>query len=247
MPDQRRHRGAHPRDPGLFGDATRDVLSQAATDFSWLSSRGYSAPAALKLVGDHYQLAGRQRDAVARISCSDAALERRRERRAAASAIAGQHAAVDGLNAVISVEVALSGGLGLIGRDGARRDLGSVHGTYRRVNETPRALALLVEQLVTLRPERVVWYLDRPVSNSGKLAASLREQLERLAPSWTVELCDDVDRRVSRSGAIAMSADSAVLDAADRWFDLAGWVVQGSVPQAWTLDFSQSGPALSPR
>lgn len=238
MPDQRRHRGAHPRDRELFAESRRAALAQAVADFSWLSSRDYSALAALKLVGDHYQLTARQRDAVTRASCSDVALARRRARRVGVAELAGQAVAVDGFNAVITLEVALSGGLGLIGRDGARRDLASVHGTYRRVIETQQALLLLVEQLGACAPAHVAWYLDRPVSNSGKLAALLRELLAQSQPTWTVELLNDVDHRISLPGAIALSADSVILDAAERWFDLAGWVVRERVPEAWTLDFS---------
>jgi len=223
----------------LFAERTRGVLAEAVADFSWLASRGYSALAALKLVGDRYQLAARQRDAVLRVSCSEAARQSRLARRVNAAALAGQDVAIDGFNGIISLEVALSGGLGLIGRDGARRDLASVHGTYRRVNETPLAIQLLVEQLMACAPARVVWYLDRPVSNSGKLAALLREQIARAAASWAVELVDDVDRRVSQRGVLAVSADSGVLSAAERWFDLAGQVVRQKVPDAWTLDFSQ--------
>ena len=223
----------------MFAERTRGVLAEAVADFSWLASRGYSALAALKLVGDRYQLAARQRDAVLRVSCSEAARQSRLARRVNAAALAGQDVAIDGFNGIISLEVALSGGLGLIGRDGARRDLASVHGTYRRVNETPLAIQLLVEQLMACEPARVVWYLDRPVSNSGKLAALLREQIARAAASWAVELVDDVDRRVSQRGVLAVSADSGVLSAAERWFDLAGQVVRQKVPDAWTLDFSQ--------
>ena len=53
--------------------------------------------------------------------------------------------ALDGFNCVITLEAALSGGLVLIGRDGCLRDLSSIHGTYRAVSETPRAVELLGE------------------------------------------------------------------------------------------------------
>jgi len=60
-------------------------------------------------------------------------------------------------------------------------------------------------------------YLDRPVSNSGKLAALLRTACEQKGLAASVELTDDVDRRVSAAD-VALSADSAVLDAAGHWF-----------------------------
>jgi hypothetical protein len=82
-----------------------------------------------------------------------------------------------------------------------------------------------------------VCYLDRPVSNSGKLATLLRAECRDRGLDASVELVDDVDRRVS-GAEVALSADSAVLEAAEAWFDLGGWVVRERVPEAWTLDFS---------
>src|SRR5690349_14933050 len=219
MPDGRRHRGPHPRDRELFASPQLPAIASAVVEFSWLLGRGYALDAALKLVGDHHQLALRQRLAVSRAACSDAARERRRSRRLAPAQIAARSVAVDAFNAIITLEVALAGGLGLVGRDGARRDLASVHGTYRRVLETPRAIELLVDGLAACAPARADWYLDRPVSNSGKLAALLRAACHPKGLASSVELVDDVDRRVSAAG-VALSADSGVLDAAEHWFDL---------------------------
>jgi hypothetical protein len=242
MPDVRRHRGPHPRDRELFASPQRPALACAVDEFSWLLGRGYAADAALKLVGDHHQLAVRQRLAVSRAACSEAARTRRRARQLGPDQIASRALGLDAFNAIITLEVALAGGLGLIGRDAARRDLAGVHGTYRRVLETPRALQLLVAGLMACAPARVVCYLDRPVSNSGKLAALLRAECRQQGLEACVELVDDVDRRVSAAD-VALSADSAVLEAAERWFDLGGWLVRERVPDAWTLDFSASALA----
>ena len=238
MPDRRRHRGAHPRDRELFDPSVTALLRDAVGDSSWLLSRGYSATALQKLVGDRYQLVERQRMAVARAVCSDAARERRATRRIGFADLKHRVLAVDGFNAVISIEVALGGGLGILARDGARRDLASIHGTYRRVLETPKAVELLISLLEAARPERVEWYLDRPVSNSGKLAVLLRERCAGSALAFGVELVNDVDRRVSQPGLVAVSADSAVIDAAEGWFDAAGSVIAERIPEAWTLDLS---------
>jgi hypothetical protein len=243
MPDLRRHRGAHPRDRESFAESALPALRLAIEDYSWLLGRNYAPLAALKLVGDHHQLMARQRLAISRVACSDAARARRSARRLRPDELARRSLAVDAFNAIIALEVALGGGVGLIGRDGARRDLGSVHGTYRKVLETPHAIELLVRGLLACQPAAVAWYLDRPVSNSGKLAASIRTQIARLGASWTVELVEDTDRRVSQPGAVAASADSGVIEAAEHWFDLAGWVIREQVPDAWTLDFSGDAPA----
>lgn len=236
MPDHRRHRGAHPRDRELFSEASLPALRRAVEDYSWLQTRGYAGASALGLVGDRYQLTLRQRVAVSRVACSDEAVVRRRSRRVSASALEGQALAIDGFNACITLEVALSGGLVLVGRDGAHRDLASVHGSYRRVTETPRALELLVDSLAAYRPASATWYFDRPVSNSGSLAGLLRRRFEALGLDWEAQLVDYADRHVSGPGLISLSADSGVLDLAERWFDLSGSVISGRVPGAWRVE-----------
>jgi hypothetical protein len=243
MPDHRRHRGAHPRDRELFAETCWAALAAATRDYAWLVSRGYAPVATLQLVGNRYSLVERQRAAIARVACSDAVRQRRRANVLLPVELAGRALAVDGFNVIIALEVALGGGIGLIGLDGARRDLASVHGTYRRVLETPRAVELALTALEQARPSALTWYLDRPVSNSGKLAGLLRQRCAGLGTAWTVELVDDADRAVSQAGVVALSADGGVIDAAERWFDLAGHVVAQHLPEAWTLDFSGLDPA----
>lgn len=235
MPDRRQHRGAHPRDPELFAAANIPALKEAAADYAWLLTRGYAPESALALVGNRHDLTARQRTAVARVTCSDAAAERRRSRQLTGAEVKGERLHVDGFNVCITLEVALSGGVVLVGRDGAHRDLASVHGTYRRVSETPRALELLVDELQRLQPGSVSWYFDRPVSNSGALAGVVRQLVSARGLAWEVELADDVDRRVSAAGCVAVSGDSGVLDAAERWLDLVGIVIETAVPRAWRV------------
>src|SRR4051794_2900931 len=65
VPDRRKHRGPGPQDRDWFGGDARPALKAAVSDLSWLLSRGYAGPSALKLVGDRYRLVERQRAAVA--------------------------------------------------------------------------------------------------------------------------------------------------------------------------------------
>lgn len=235
MPDTRTHRGPHPSDRKLFASECLAKLREAMADYCWLLTRGYS-DAALKLVGDHFQLAERQRIALKRGGCSKPAADRRRARRVELGELAGQRLGVDGFNCLITVEAALSGGVVLRGVDGSHRDLASVHGTYRHVSETPRALHHLCATLAAARPETVTWFLDSPVSNSGRLATLMRESFEEQALSWNVELVKNADRSLQEARAIAASSDGAVLDASEAWVDLAGATVLQSVPEAWIVD-----------
>ena len=168
MPDRRQHRGPHPDDAALFGrpDVLHTLLL-AAGDLAWLLGGQYAPSAALTLVGNHYQLHARQRQALARAVAAPAVARARRQRQVPAAALAGTALYVDGFNQLITIEVALSGGLVLRGHDGALRDLASVHGTYRTITETPTALQALGTYLVPLHLHAVHVFLDAKVSNAG--------------------------------------------------------------------------------
>src|SRR5947208_11694766 len=81
VPDHRTHRGPHPEDAGLFAPAAVPDLRAATGDLSWLLTRGYASPSALKVAGDRYHLNARQRIAVMRCACSDAARDARGAKR----------------------------------------------------------------------------------------------------------------------------------------------------------------------
>lgn len=246
MPDTRTHRGPHPSDHKLFAPECLAKLRQAMADYCWLLTRGYGSDGALKLVGDHFQLAERQRVALKRGGCSALAADRRKARRVELDALAGQRLGVDGFNCMITVEAALSGGMVLRGVDGSHRDLASVHGTYRHVSETPEALHRLCATLAAARPEAVTWYLDSPVSNSGRLATLMRSSFEDKGLSWNVELVKNADRSLQEARAVAASSDGWVMDACDGWLDLAGITVLQSVPEAWIVDLGlDSAPRLA--
>lgn len=236
MPDTRTHRGPHPSDPNLFRAVEVPKLREAMADYCWLLTRGYSGDAALKLVGDHFQLAARQRLALVRGGCSNLASDRRKAQRVELEALRGRRVAVDGFNCLITMEAALSGGVVLRAVDGSHKDLASVHGTYRHVSETPDALDQLCDTLSRQNPEQVVWYLDSPVSNSGKLATLVRNSFEAKGLSWSVELVKDADRAIQQSRAIAASSDGWVLDEAAGWVDLAGATILATTPDAWLVD-----------
>lgn len=230
--DTRTHRGPHPRDTEAFAAENLARLQTATGELSWLLSRGYANPSALKLVGDRHGLVLRQRDAVLRSSCADAALSARTQRRR--DECAGEHLSLDGLNVLLTAEIALGGGVVLLGRDGCARDLGSVHGTYRRVEETQPAIDLVGRVLSELAVTSVRVVLDEPVSNTRKLAGMIRE-------TWSstfeleISLEHDADRALIAGGGLVASADAGVLDRCGGWVNLARRVVD-RVERAWVLD-----------
>lgn len=251
MPDTRTHRGPHPRDAEQFAAERLPALQTATAHLCWLLSRGYVNPSALKLVGDRFALTERQRTAVLRSACSDDALADRTARRVEPWALRNRTLRIDGFNLVTTVEAALGGGVLLRGRDAAVRDMASMHGNYRRVAETRPALERIRDRLDELAPAAVHWLLDRPVSNSGRLATIIRE-IAGTRP-WTAACVPDPDVLL-RPGArldgeetggepadfVAVTADAGVLDRCGAWCDLAS-AVTDRLPHVWRLDLGTAG------
>jgi hypothetical protein len=240
VPDTRQNRGAHPEDRRLFAPEPLPALRAATAEHSWLLTRGYPPRAALKLVGDRHALTERQRIAVSRAACSDRQREDRAARRKDPAEARNTDLSVDGFNLLITLEAALSGGVLLRCRDGCLRDLASIHGSYRSVQETTPALERIGAVLAALGPRSVHWLLDRPVSNSGRLAERIREVAALHGWPWTVEAVFNPDADLRQGNSIAVTSDSAVLDGAARWLDLVSLVVE-SLPERWEIDLSSKG------
>jgi hypothetical protein len=238
MPDKRTHRGPHPDDGVLFADDQVPRLREAMADYCLLLSRGYAQPSSLKLVGDRFELSQRQRTALMRAACSRQQRTLRAARRATIGELATKDVAVDGYNVLITVESAIAGGVLMRGVDGCIRDLASVHSTYRRVAETIPALELVGHVLAGCGAARVLWLLDSPVSNSGRLKKSITDLAQRNSWPWDVRLVASPDAELQKTSAIAATTDSAVLDLCGRWIDLAGEVIASRLPQVRVIDLN---------
>ena len=238
MPDIRKHRGAHPEDRNLFAEGQLPALRTAVSELSWLLTRAYSIKGALKLVGDRYKLTDRQRLAVSRAACSDQSKERRTGTNLPVEAAAREELIVDGFNLIITIEAALSGGVLMLCRDGCMRDLSSVHGSYRSVDETDKAIKLIGESLEVLRPAAVEWVLDRPVSNSGRLAKRIRDMAREKGWNSSVETAFNPDSEIISSGQLVISSDGPILDRVERWINFNRYMIEKRLADSWLIDLS---------
>jgi len=148
---------------------------------------------------------------------------------------------IDAFNVITTVEVALSGGVVLEGRDGCFRDIAGVHGTYRQVEETTPALLLLGTSLCELEVASCCWQLDQPVSNSGRLRQQLLKISDQYGWGYRAELIPNPDKVISQSKNVAVSSDSGVLDACGWWFNLVRHLVESKIPQAWIIPLGAGG------
>ena len=238
-PDFRQHRGPHPADRELFGEEQLPRLRKAVSELSWLLTRAYAPKGALKLVGDRHSLTDRQRLAVSRVACSDQSLTGRNSTLVPVSALRGAEIIIDAFNLIITVEAALGGGVLLLCRDESIRDLSSVHGSYRAISETDAAINLIGAELEKLSVKSAEWVLDKPISNSGRLAKRMRHLAEARRWPWSVELLFNPDERVVSSEKIAITSDSVILDRVTQWVNFKRYVIETELTGCWLVNLNE--------
>ncbi len=230
----------HRNDETFFGGEQLLRLRDGVYEFCWLLDRGYARHSAIQLVGDHHQLNIRQRLAISRAACSSASKESRQAKCLPIEDIKGQPLVIDGFNLIITIETAIAGGLLLGCCDGCIRDIASIHGTYRQVQETRPAIELIGNVMQAFAPKSVLWLFDKPVSNSGQLAAMVRDIAELHRWNWQAKLIENPDQAILGSHKVAITSDSAILDGVAHWINLGTYLVQKYFHEAWLIDFSDA-------
>jgi len=235
------HRGLAPQDERLFTARQLPALRAAAADLCWLLDRGYASRSAVELVGNRHNLTCRQRMAVSRHACAHEDVQHRQKLRVEPGRLQDQELWLDGYNVLTVLESALAGGIVLLCRDGCCRDIAGIHRRYRKVNETLPVLRLVGETAAALGASRCRWWLDQPVSNSGRLKALILETAAAAGWNMAVELTFSPDHVLSHTGEIIAISDGIVLDHCQRWVNLARLIIADHLPQARLLDLSWTG------
>ena len=207
-------RGYHGKDAVQFGPKWEAKLNAAIQELFFLLNRGYDVKSASTFIGNHYLLSERQRLALARITSPETALQSRRAKELLQPP---ESLALDGFNTIITLEVALSGSLLLLGMDGTIRDL---------------AVRLLLSRLEALKVREAVFYLDQQVSNSGRLRGLLLELGVEYSTEIRAELHPCVDGLLSPMEGVVTS-DAIILDKCGSWYNLNRDIVTRSIPNAW--------------
>ena len=197
--------------------------------------RGYKIKPIIELTGNHHQLSARTRTAVQRTTSSSADCEKRKSKMLSLKYAKEGCLFIDGFNLIINLEVALSGSPLLLGQDGVLRDLAGLRGTYKLIDKTDIALELIGKTLKELSVPMVKFYLDSPVSNSGRLKSRIFECSELWGVAVEVELIPNVDGVLSHMERI-VTGDSIILDECKSWFNLSKKIVDDYIKDAWIID-----------
>jgi hypothetical protein len=215
------------RGEGAGGEGKSSRFESAIVDFRYLRGRGYAPRASLKIVGDHYQLTRLERNVLFRGVFAEEAAQRA-AKLVSVPRVTGATLAVDWYNVLITVESYLKGRVLFLADDGVVRDAAAVHGSYRRHAVTPRALESIVAGLREVRPQKVCFYLDAPVSQSALMARELALLERQIGAPVEAHLAASADQPLKQHDDVVASSDSIVLDHAPAIFDLAAHVLESS-------------------
>ena len=134
--------------------------------------------------------------------------------------------ALDGHNILITIESSLLGFPVFLADDGFMRDARKLSRRFRARDSSFKALDLIMETLLCLRPGWVSFFLDRPLSKSGLLAEKIREKLSCLGLPGEARLVSSVDKKLGQGEEIVASADAYLIEKSGQLFDLSGYVIR---------------------
>jgi hypothetical protein len=229
-------RGYFTNDENEFSDEAVEKLYRAGRDLYYLLNQGYNIKSASVFVGNHYLLSERQRLALARAISSEKSILIRKDKEIK-DISEGSIINIDGFNTIITLEVALSHSLLLKGMDETIRDLAGLRGTYRLIDKTQIAVVLIGQMLEKYKVGKVVFYLDAPVSNSGRLKQHILELLKEFSFEVQVENINNVDTVLEILDNVVTS-DAIIIDKCKSWINLNKRIIEENIDNYSYIDFS---------
>ena len=118
------------------------------------------------------------------------------------------------------------------------RDLAGLRGTYSVIEKTEVAIKLIGEFLLEHKIKKAIFYLDKPVSNSGRLKMKILEILEGLEFQIEVWNIDNVDS-VLKSKENVVSSDAIIIDNCISWINLNMHIIKDKIANDNCIDFNK--------
>lgn len=230
-------RGYSPDDERNFTGSSLEIMKRAAEELCFLLNRGYQLKGASTFISNHYLLSERQRIALIRIVASQKQISIRMTNQKTSEMMAGETVNIDGLNQIITLEVALSGSPIFQCMDGTMRDLAGLRGTYRLIDQTDTAIHLIISTLQKLFIQSAVFWLDSPVSNSGRLKTRIAEISEKERFNTEIQITHNVDQ-VLYTLPNVISSDSIIIDHCPSWYNLNEKIIS-DISDVWIINLNK--------
>lgn len=186
-------------------------LREAAKDLRFLLRRRYNKETALRFVGDKYQLNKRERWILYRSIQYPEYAKKILKKKIKLDGVSGKILAIDGYNVLITVECVLKGEPLILGDDGFLRDIAGVFGKYRISSMTNKALRLILDEVRSFSPKKVLFVYDQPVSRSGELAQRTREIINEMGINGDAMTLKRTDKTIASLGEVVASSDLPLL------------------------------------
>lgn len=228
-------RGYVQTDEKEFGDKYNYKLYKAGEELLYLLNRGYKIKGASTFIGNHYLLSERQRLALVRgVSKKEDIIKRKFKE--VTDSLSNKIIHIDGFNTIITLEVALSNSIIIKSMDGTIRDLAGLRGTYSVIDKTEIAINLIGKWLLENKVYKAIFYLDKPVSNSGRLKMKILELLKNSHFEIVVENIGNVDS-VLETKENVVTSDAIILDKCNSWINMNTYIIEDNRLDIKYIDF----------
>lgn len=217
-------RGYLPEYEDYFKGNGLNILKEASKDVLFLLNRGYKVKVATMFVQQHYQLSEPQRLALARTLATRNDIELRNLKKLDKEDCKDKEVYIDGFNAIIPMESLLSESPIFECMDDAIRDMANLRVSYHIIDKTSNAIHLLLKKLDELKVKKANIYLDKPISNSGRLKTLIAEIGEQYNVELNIELLNAVDKELYGKENV-ISGDCIVLNECKSWIPLYKWII----------------------
>jgi hypothetical protein len=194
-----------------YEELNNELFRHAVADYYYLMNNNYPEKGSLKLVGDRYKLSGDQRTILYRgISAEINAIKRSNK---ITTEIKGKTLTIDGYNVLFTIMNYLLGRFVFISNDRICRDAGSLHGKFREKKVFQDSINILTDFLSDKSPEKIIFFLDAPVSHSALHKNLLEEKFHQSGLHTDGNVVRSPDYEIKRvlKGIIATS-DTAIIN-----------------------------------
>jgi hypothetical protein len=203
-------------------------LSFPARDIRYLLERGYSKTSSIRFVGDYYRLEKNERNVLTRVIIPSKIAIARNKKRLNYKEVTGKKVLVDGYNVLIALESLIDGYVLWLCDDGFVRDTRGVFRSHNNTDITIEAVKQMCSMLSKSNVPFVKVLLDSQMSQSGELAAIIRQELALLSLQGEVSTSSHADFDLKNAGSeyVVATADGIIIDAVEKVIDLPASVLE---------------------